>query len=137
MFDDVLVYVLQYAECMTKLFLQEVNTVYEIFDKDVVCQVIVALIDRVFNDQTLGVQYLLQTVNGCPSLSKEDKFELLAQIREASTKFYNTVISAIRTKEKNEIGHAERITREEPTLQESLNNALAQNMVATRAWGEA
>ena len=64
MFDDVLVYVLQYAECMTKLFLQEVNTVYEIFDKDVVCQVIVALIDRVFNDQTLGVQYLLQTVNG-------------------------------------------------------------------------
>ncbi|OAO15282.1 hypothetical protein AV274_3061 [Blastocystis sp. ATCC 50177/Nand II] len=128
MFDDFLVYILQYFKCLTELFQKEVKTVYEIFDKDAVCQVIVVLVDRVFNDQTLGVQFLLAQVAGCPALSKEEKFELLAQIREASNKFYDEVVAAIAAKEKGLIGHAERITREEEGLKESLNNAFAQNM---------
>ena len=132
MFDDFLVYILQYFKCLTELFQKEVKTVYEIFDKDAVCQVIVALVDRVFNDQTLGVQFLLAQVAGCPALSKEEKFELLAQIREASNKFYDEVVAAIAAKEKGLIGHAERITREEEGLKESLNNAFAQNMVAAK-----
>jgi hypothetical protein len=47
---------IEYFNQLTSLFKQEVDTVYEIFERDVVCQVIVSLIDRVFNDQTLGVQ---------------------------------------------------------------------------------
>ena len=137
MFDDFLVYILQYFKCLTELFQKEVKTVYEIFDKDAVCQVIVALVDRVFNDQTLGVQFLLAQVAGCPALSKEEKFELLAQIREASNKFYDEVVAAIAAKEKGLIGHAERITREEEGLKESLNNAFAQNMVAAKRRADA
>ena len=47
---------IEYFNQLTSLFKQEVDTVYEIFERDVVCQVIVSLIDRVFNDQTLGVE---------------------------------------------------------------------------------
>lgn len=63
MFDDYVVYVIQYFEQLTSLFSQEVDTVYEIFEKDVVCQVMSSLIDRVFNDQTLGVLVAFQLVS--------------------------------------------------------------------------
>ena len=46
---------ISYFTKLTELFKQEVETVYEIFEKDAVCQVIVTLLDRVFNDQTFGV----------------------------------------------------------------------------------
>ena len=55
MFDDFVVYVIQYWQKLTDLYNAEINTVYEIFEKDAVCQVMVTLIDRVFGDQTIGV----------------------------------------------------------------------------------
>lgn len=77
---------IEYFNQLTSLFKQEVDTVYEIFERDVVCQVIVSLIDRVFNDQTLGVQncvspllqiqFLLDMISNAVTLSKEDKFEV-------------------------------------------------------------
>lgn len=55
---------------------KEIDTIYKIFDKDVVCSVNVSLMDRIFNDQTLGVQFLLEMNNNCVTLSKEEKFEV-------------------------------------------------------------
>ena len=51
-----MIYLISYFAKLTELFKQEVETVYEIFEKDAVCQVIVTLLDRVFNDQTFGVR---------------------------------------------------------------------------------
>ena len=128
MFDDFVVYVIQYWQKLTDLYNAEINTVYEIFEKDAVCQVMVTLVDRVFGDQTIGIQFLLQIINGCPSLSKEEKFELLVKIRECSNKFFDDMISSISEKEKHLVGHAERIIREKEGLEEALNGAFAANM---------
>ena len=57
LYGDYVIYMIEYFNQLTSLFKQEVDTVYEIFERDVVCQVIVSLIDRVFNDQTLGVWF--------------------------------------------------------------------------------
>lgn len=56
MFDDFVVYVYSYWKKLTELYHTEIDTVYEIFKKDAVCQVMVSLIDRVFSDQTFGVR---------------------------------------------------------------------------------
>lgn len=55
MFDDFVAYVFSYWTKITELYNTEIDTVYEIFKKDAVCQVMVSLIDRVFSDQTFGV----------------------------------------------------------------------------------
>lgn len=55
LYGDYVIYMISYFTKLTELFKQEVETVYEIFEKDAVCQVIVTLLDRVFNDQTFGV----------------------------------------------------------------------------------
>lgn len=128
LYGDYVIYMIEYFNQLTSLFKQEVDTVYEIFERDVVCQVIVSLIDRVFNDQTLGAQFLLDMVSSAVTLSKEDKFELLAQIYEGSMKFLTTILDSIRVKERGLIGHAERIQREEESLRESMNNAFSNNL---------
>lgn len=54
---------------------------------------------------------------------------MLAQVREYSTKFYNEMIEAISAKEKELVGHAERIIREQEGLKDALNGAFISNMV--------
>ena len=41
--------------------------------------VALSLMDRIFNDQTLGIQFLLDMNNHCVSLSKEEKFEVFLE----------------------------------------------------------
>ena len=101
--------------------------------------VALSLLDRIFNDQTLGIQFLLDMNNHCVSLSKEEKFEvflefhfqmqLLVQIYEHSQKLYEEVVGLLKQQEKNLIGHSERIIREEENLTASLDNAFEQHMV--------
>lgn len=55
MYHDFVDYVISYWMKITELYRTEIETVYEIFKKDTVCQVMVSLIDRVFSDQTFGV----------------------------------------------------------------------------------
>ena len=55
MYHDFVNYVISYWMKITELYRTEIETVYEIFKKDTVCQVMVSLIDRVFSDQTVGV----------------------------------------------------------------------------------
>lgn len=55
MYHDFVDYVISYWMKLTELYRTEIETVYEIFKKDTVCQVMVSLIDRVFSDQTFGV----------------------------------------------------------------------------------
>lgn len=50
-------------------------------------------------------------------------------MREYSTKFYNEMIEAISAKEKELVGHAERIIREQEGLEDALNGAFISNMV--------
>lgn len=76
MFDDYIVFYNLYVNKLMELMQKEVSTIYSIFEKDVVCSVNVSLLDRIFNDQTLGVQFLLEMNNNCVTLSKEEKFEV-------------------------------------------------------------
>ena len=80
MFDDYIVYYNTYFTKLIDLLKKEIETVYRIFERDVVCSVNVSLIDRIFNDQTLGVQFLLAMNNACVTLTKEEKFEVISFI---------------------------------------------------------
>ena len=64
------------------------------------------------------------------SLSKEDKFELLSQIHENSSKFLTSVLDCLCVKEKEIFGHAERVYREKEGLEESMNSIFEDNLNA-------
>ena len=50
-----MLYVVSYFDLLTSQYQREVDTVYKVFEKEMVCEVMVTLINRVFNDPTSGV----------------------------------------------------------------------------------
>ena len=55
--------------------------------------------------------------------------QLLVQIYENSKRFYDEVVSVIKKHEKNLLGHAERIIREEENLTTSLEQSFSDHIV--------
>lgn len=127
-FDEYLFLVIDFFSKAKTSFMKEINAVYSVFEREVVVTVMVALMHRFFDDPTFGVQPLLQYTQSLDVISRDNKFELLAHTRQYSIEFIKDVVTEMKAKEKESVGHSERVTRDEPKINEAFESAFLNHL---------